>query len=52
MSVERCDDCERAIDTDMDVECYIPLGPGSFFFAVLCHVCREKNDVYAEDDAA
>lgn len=51
MSVERCDECERPIDTDHDVECYVPLHPFGWPYRVLCHVCRDKADLYAEDAA-
>jgi hypothetical protein len=44
MSMDRCDECERPIDTDFDVECYVPHSDGSYEKGrVLCHVCRARS---------
>lgn len=42
MSMIRCDDCERDIDTDFDVEAIIDTSPTTT--ASLCRWCREKAD--------
>lgn len=39
MSMTRCDDCCRLIDTDMDDECYYHTKD-----KCLCEWCREKTE--------
>jgi len=44
MSIERCQGCCQIIDTDFDVECYVPDPRHSlagFPDTILCEGCRE-----------
>lgn len=45
MSVVRCDQCDRQIDSDFDAECF--MGDTS----TLCHVCREDDAREPDGDA-
>jgi len=52
MSMIRCEQCERLIDSDDDPDCFIenPGMPGSMGDEVLCEWCREKRE-REQDDA-
>lgn len=41
MSMELCDKCNQAIDTDHDAECYVDV-PGFDRALVACKPCRER----------
>lgn len=47
MSISRCDRCSRAVDTDADTECYLPLN--SRDWECVCESCREGYDSHADD---
>lgn len=51
MSMIRCEQCERLIDSDDDPECFVenPGLPGAMGDEVLCEWCREKR--YLENEA-
>lgn len=42
MSMDRCSSCERLIDTDHDVDCYVDTSPTTT--VCRCVACREKAD--------
>ena len=42
MSMDRCSSCERLIDTDHDVDCYVDTSPTTT--VCRCVACREKPD--------
>lgn len=53
MSMERCHNCGRAIDTDFDAECYVDIGNMRRLENIvpLCEPCRETvlDDGECED---
>lgn len=42
MSMDRCDHCERPIDTDEDLDCYVAED------MCICQICRDKSELLAE----
>jgi hypothetical protein len=49
MSMARCDSCERDIDTDKDVDCYLTDPWDRLTGECLCENCRERRwDRYQE----
>ncbi len=50
MSMVRCDDCERPIDSDFDCECFIDTSPTSTI--TLCERCRDEADDQPTDAIA
>ena len=46
MSIDRCHDCRRLVDTDDDPECYVEIGNMRRLHkeACVCEPCRERRD--------
>ena len=46
MSIDRCHDCGRLVDTDDDPECYIEIGNMRRLHkeTCVCEPCRERRD--------
>lgn len=42
MSMVRCDDCSRPIDSDDDPDCFIETSPTTT--VCLCETCRDRDD--------
>lgn len=53
MSMDRCHDCGRAVDTDDDPGCYIEIGNQRRLHmeVCVCEFCREGREIDAEIDA-
>jgi predicted RNA-binding Zn-ribbon protein involved in translation (DUF1610 family) len=45
VSIVTCEDCDKSIDSDLDVECFDDLNIG----IVRCKSCRENRDEAAYD---
>ena len=46
MSIELCSECERAVDTDIDADCYVYVGnmKRRHKEIVLCEGCRQQRE--------
>ena len=46
MSIELCSECERAVDTDIDADCYVYVGnmKRQHKEIVLCEGCRQQRE--------
>ena len=46
MSLDRCHDCERLVDTDDDPECYVEVGNMRRLHKTicLCEFCRDERE--------
>lgn len=54
MSMVRCEECERFIDSDEDPECFVEVGNMKRLHKeiILCEPCRERRWEEYEADAA
>lgn len=49
MSMDRCHDCGRTVDTDDDPGCYVEVSKHKD--VCVCEFCREAREIDAEIDA-
>ena len=54
MSMDRCHDCGRLVDTDDDLECYVDIGDQRWHMkeVCICESCREDRIADDEEEAA